>query len=278
MLRYVRIVLVLLFCLALAGAVGLYFYRYTHEDTSPPAFRSGTDLLEISVRDPDSTLLDQLWAYDNVDGDLSSRIRVKNISTLINETDVNVTYIVFDEASNYATYSRTVRYVDYAPPKFGLVGPMIFNVGEQVNFGGTVTVTDQRDGDISGRLKLEESTVVTGVPGTYSVKLSATNRMGSEIWLPLSVQIIDNSFSRPQITLKQYLIYAKVGEKLNFRDYLDEVKDPLSEDPEKTISIYRVTINSSGVDSSVPGVYEAYYYYTGISGEITTVILPVIVE
>ncbi len=278
MLRYVRIVLVLLFCLALAGAVGLYFYRYTHEDTSPPAFRSGTDLLEISVRDPDSSLLDQLWAYDNVDGDLSSRIRVKNISTLINETDVNVTYIVFDEASNYATYSRTVRYVDYAPPKFGLVGPMIFNVGEQVNFGGTVTVTDQRDGDISGRLKLEESTVVTGVPGTYSVKLSATNRMGSEIWLPLSVQIIDNSFSRPQITLKQYLIYAKVGEKLNFRDYLDEVKDPLSEDPEKTISIYRVTINSSGVDSSVPGVYEAYYYYTGISGEITTVILPVIVE
>ena len=278
MLRYVRIVLVLLFCLALAGAVGLYFYRYTHEDTSPPAFRSGTDLLEISVRDPDSMLLDQLWAYDNVDGDLSSRIRVKNISTLINETDVNVTYIVFDEASNYATYSRTVRYVDYAPPKFGLVGPMIFNVGEQVNFGGTVTVTDQRDGDISGRLKLEESTVVTGVPGTYSVKLSATNRMGSEIWLPLSVQIIDNSFSRPQITLKEYLIYAKVGEKLNFRDYLDEVKDPLSEDPEKTISIYRVTINSSGVDSSVPGVYEAYYYYTGISGEITTVILPVIVE
>ena len=278
MLRYVRIVLVLLFCLALAGAVGLYFYLYTHEDTSPPAFRSGTDLLEISVRDPDSTLLDQLWAYDNVDGDLSSRIRVKNISTLINETDVNVTYIVFDEASNYATYSRTVRYVDYAPPKFGLVGPMIFNVGEQVNFGGTVTVTDQRDGDISGRLKLEESTVVPGVPGTYSVKLSATNRMGSEIWLPLSVQIIDNSFSRPQITLKEYLIYAEVGEKLNFRDYLDEVKDPLSEDPEKTISNYRVTINSSGVDSSVPGVYEAYYYYTGISGEITTMILPVIVE
>lgn len=278
MLRYVRIVLVLLFCLALAGAVGLYFYLYTHEDTSPPAFRSGTDLLEISVRDPDSILLDQLWAYDNVDGDLSSRIRVKNISTLINETDVNVTYIVFDEASNYATYSRTVRYVDYAPPKFGLVGPMIFNVGEQVNFGGTVTVTDQRDGDISGRLKLEESTVVPGVPGTYSVKLSATNRMGSEIWLPLSVQIIDNSFSRPQITLKEYLIYAEVGEKLNFRDYLDEVKDPLSEDPEKTISNYRVTINSSGVDSSVPGVYEAYYYYTGISGEITTMILPVIVE
>ena len=278
MLRDVRIVLVILFCLALAGAVGLYFYRYTHEDTSPPAFRSGTDLLEVSVTDPDEALLNQLEAYDNVDGDLSSRIRVKSVSTLINDTDVNVTYIVFDEASNYATYSRTVRYVDYAPPKFGLMGPMIFNVGEQVNFGDTVTVTDQRDGNISGRLKLEESTVVASIPGTYSVKLSATNRMGSEIWLPLSVQIIDNSFTRPQITLKEYLIYVELGSKPDFRSYLEEVSDPLSEDPEKPISLRKVTVNSSGVDTSVPGVYEVYYYYTGISGEITTVILPVIVE
>ncbi len=278
MLRYVRVFLVVLFCLALAGAAGLYVYRYTHEDTSPPAFRSGTDLLEISVKDPDSALLNQLWAYDNVDGDLSSKIRVKSVSTLINETDVNVTYIVFDEASNYATYSRTVRYVDYAPPKFGLLGPMIFNVGESVNFGSTVTVTDQRDGNISGRLRLEESTVITSIPGTYSVKLSATNRMGSEIWLPLSVQIVDKSFTRPQITLKEYLIYVKVGEKPNYRSYLEEVTDPLSEDPEKAIPLRKVTINSSGVDSSVPGVYEVYYHYTGISGEIATVILPVIVE
>lgn len=278
MLRYVRIVLVVLFCLALVGAVGLYFYRYTHEDTSPPAFRSGTDLLEISVTDPEDALLDQLEAYDNVDGDLTSAIRVKSISTLINDTDVNVTYIVFDEASNYATCSRTVRYVDYAPPRFDLVGPMIFNVGESVSFGGTVTVTDQRDGDISGRLKLEESTVVTSIPGTYSVKLSATNRMGSEIWLPLSVQIIDNSFTRPQITLKKYLIYAEVGETINYRYYLDTVTDPLAANSEETIPLRKVTINSSGVDSSVPGVYEVYYYYTGISGETATMILPVIVE
>ena len=278
MLRYVRIFLVLLFVLALVGAVGLYFYNYTHEDTSPPAFRSGTDLLEISVTDPDDALLNQLEAYDNVDGDLSARIRVKSVSTLINETDVNVTYIVFDEASNYATYSRTVRYVDYAPPRFGLLGPMIFNVGETVNFGGTVTVTDQRDGNISGRLKLEESTVITSVPGTYSVKLSASNRMGSEIWLPLSVQIIDKSFTRPQITLKEYLIYAEVGETVNFRNYLDQVTDPLAEDPEAKISLRKVTVNSSAVDTSTPGVYEVYYYYTGISGETATMILPVIVE
>ncbi len=278
MLRYVRIILVVLFCLALIGAAGLYYYVHTHEDTSPPTFRSGTDLLEVSVKDPEEALLRDLQAYDNVDGDLSARIHVKNISTLINATDVNVTYIVFDEASNYATYTRTVRYVDYTPPRFGLTGPMTFNVGDTVNLSGTVTVTDIRDGNISGRLMLEESTVINNTPGIYSAKLSATNRMGDTITLPLSVQIIEKSPTRAKIELTDYLIYAQVGDKLNFRKYVRTTKDPLAKNPEESISVYRVTINSTDLDMSVPGVYEVYYYYTGISGEIATVILTVIVE
>ena len=48
--------------------------------------------------------------------------------------------------------------------------------------------------------------------------------------------------------------------------------------PEESISVYRVTINSTNLNMAVPGVYEVYYYYTGISSEIATVILTVIVE
>ena len=278
MLRIVRIILIILFCLALLCAAGLYFYTYTHEDASPPVFRSGTDLLEVSVTDPDDALLQELWANDNADGDLSSRIRVKDVSGLINETDVNVTYIVFDEASNYATYTRTVRYRDYTPPRFNLLRPMIFNVGETVSFGSSVTVTDLRDGNISGRLKLEESTVISNTPGTYSAVLSATNRMGDSITLPLTVQIIDNSTTRPEITLDKYLIYVSLGAEPNWKDYLVQITDPLSESEDKTVSLRKITINASRVDVSTPGVYEVYYYYTGISGEIATVILTVIVE
>ena len=278
MLRTVRIILIILFCLALIGAAALYFYTYTHEDTSPPAFRSGTDLLEVSVTDPDEALLQELWAYDNVDGDLSSRIHVKDVSTLVNETDVNVTYIVFDEASNYATYTRTVRYRDYTPPRFNLLRPMIFNVGETVSFGSSVTVTDQRDGNISGRLKLEESTVISNTPGVYSALLSVTNRMGDTITLPLTIQIVDNSTTRPDITLTKYLIYLERGKEPDWKSFLSQVRDPLSSSADKTVSVGKVTVNASKIDVSTPGVYEVYYYYTGISGEIATVILTVIVE
>lgn len=278
MLKIVRIILVILFCLALAGAGGLYFYNYTHEDTSAPAFRSETDLLEVSVTDPEQTLLRGLSAYDNVDGDLTSKIRIQDISTLVNDTDVNVSYIVFDDASNYATYSRTVRYRDYTPPHFTVLQPMIFNTGDPVSFTGYITVNDQRDGDISGRLKLEESTVINNSPGTYSATLSVTNRMGDTVYLPLTVQIIDNSVSRPKIQLKDYLIYIKAGEEPSFRRYITEVTDPMAADSDQDIPASKVTVNAEGVDADTPGVYEVYYYYTGLSGEIATVILTVIVE
>lgn len=278
MLKYVRIFLVLFFCLALAAAVGLYAYIYTHEDTKPPAFRSSLDLVEVSMTDPPEALMQGLSAYDNVDGDVTAKIRVKSISTLINDTDVNVEYIVFDNASNYAVFSRTVRYRDYTSPRFHMLKPMIFNVGETVSYAGAVAVMDQRDGNISGRLKLEESTVISSTPGSYTAKLSATNRMGDTIYLPLTVQILDNSASRPKIALKEYLIYLERGQRLRYRRFLQEVKDPLYPDKSEAVPLSLVSVNDSNVDPNTPGVYEVYYYYTGISGEIATVILTVIVE
>lgn len=276
MLKHVRIILIVLFCLSLAGASGLYFYVYTHEDTSPPAFRSDSELLELSVTDPEQAMLRGLRAYDNVDGDLTGKIRIRDVSPLINERDVTVSYIVFDEASNYATYSRTVRYVDYESPTFRLLQPLVFRAGEPISFTSTVAVMDQRDGDITGRLKLEESAVISNSPGSYAAKFSATNRMGDTVYLPVTVQIVSNSASMPEIKLTDYLIYISQGERPVFRRYLREVVDPLL--PEKHISLSSVAINSTKLDVNTPGVYEVYYYYTGSSGETTTVILTVIVK
>ena len=115
-------------------------------------------------------------------------------------------------------------------------------------------------------------------PGTYSATLTAANRMGDTITLPLTIQIIDNSTTRPSITLSKYLIYVARGEEPDWKSYLDQVTDPLSKTEDKTVSNSKVTVNAARVDTSVPGVSEVYYYYTGLSGEIATVILTVIVE
>ena len=102
--------------------------------------------------------------------------------------------------------------------------------------------------------------------------------MGDTIYLPLTVQILDNSASRPKIALKEYLIYLERGQRLRYRRFLQEVKDPLYPDKSEAVPLSLVSVNDSNVDPNTPGVYEVYYYYTGISGEIATVILTVIVE
>ena len=277
MLKYVRILLVTLFVLALAGSVGLYFYNYTHEDVKPPAFRISEELIEISVKDPKEVLLEGVSAYDNVDGDLTGKIRIKEVSQFTEGTDATVTYIVFDRASNYATSSRTIRYTDYVHPRFTLAKPMSCFQGETINYLERIQVSDVIDGNISGKLKLVETTTSSSIPGTYSATVSVTNSMGDTVELPLTVQVLDKSVSRPTVTLKRYLAYVKQGDKPLYRDFVASVTDPMDNSGVR-IPPTNVIMNSAGVDSSKPGVYEAYYYYTGLSGEVATAILTVIVE
>lgn len=275
MLKYIRIALVTLFLLALAGSAGLFYYNYTHEDNQPPAFSKEQELVEVSVTDPPEALLQGLAAYDNVDGDVTDRIKVKKISQLVNETDVIVTYIVFDNSSNYATCERTARYKDYTSPRFELLKPMLFNTGDTVTFLDRIVAMDQRDGNITGRMKLEESTVVSSIPGTYHATVSVTNAMGDTVYLPLTVQVVNKSVSMPTVELKENLVYLSQGSTLRSRAFLEDVRDPLEKEE---ISKSQVTINAKGLDTSTPGVYEVYYYYTGLSGETATAILTVVVE
>ena len=277
MLRTIRTVLISLFSLALLAAIALAYYEYTHLDNTPPVFHSEADLLEISIVDSEEALFTGLTATDDTDGDLTSKIQIKSISTLFNETDVLVEYLVFDQASNHATYIRTVRYQDYVSPRFHLNRSMVFRMGETVNIRDSVTVADLREGDITGKIKLEETTVVNTTPGVYSILLSATNEMGDTVYLPLTVQITSNSVSQPNIVLTDYLIYLNQGTRPQFRRYLESVTDPL-DTTGSTIPLSDVSVNDADVNVDVPGVYEVYYYYTGLSGEVANVILTVVVE
>ena len=57
-----------------------------------------------------------------------------------------------------------------------------------------------------------------------------------------------------------------------FRDKGVEVLDA------DEISRTAAKVNAKKVDPTTPGTYEVYYYYTGLSGEIATAILTVVVE
>lgn len=283
MLRTIRIILIVVFVLALIWTGFLVVYRYTHDDVAPPVFVSdtqkenGADILEVSVNASKQELLQGLHAYDNVDGDISDRIMIRSVSQLTGGSDATVTYIVFDAASNCAFYARTVRYTDYTPPRFSLTGPMVFNLGSEFSLLNQIRATDAIDGDISNLVALRSSTVLRNIVGTYHAEVSVKNRMGDEIRLPLTVVVMSINSKTPTITLSNYLVYARKGTTPDFRGMIRSATDPLEEgNPSHPES---VIINSSNYDPQTPGVYEIFYYYTSpLTGETAQSILVVVVQ
>ncbi len=275
MLKLIRILLVTAFVLTLAGAAALFLYNYTHEDTQRPVFKMDASEIYVSVNAGKEELRQGLHAYDNVDGDITSRILIRGHSGLIDSDTVKYTYIVFDNASNFTICERTVHYTDYIPPRFALSKPLIYNVGDTVTFLDRISANDVFDGNITGRLSLTKSTVVSTVPGIYDAELTVSNSLGDMAVLPVTVSIVNRTASMPEIRLNEYLIYRKAGESLFLYGNIQSVSDPLSDEPPAKMN---VLINARSLDLNTPGIYEVYYYYTGISGEIATVTLTVVVE
>ena len=274
MLRIIRVILSVLFVVTALTFATVVVYKYTHDDTKPPVITAETDLLEVSVSASDEELKAGLKAYDNVDGDITGRILVQRVSHLVNSTDATVTYLVFDNASNAATYQRTLRYTDYRAPQFALSKALTYNVGQTITLRDRLTAKDVIDGNISDSILVAESNVSNTVPGYYAITVQVTNSAGDTVVLPLTVTVQNQSVTTPSIQLKKQLIYAGIGEELDFASYLRNAKDPLQKGSLKD----EVTINADAVDMNQAGVYEVYYYLIGKSGETATAILTVVVQ
>jgi len=274
MLRTIRVILVTLFVLTALGFATLVVYQFTHDDTAPPVITSDSDLLELSVTATEQELKQGLKAYDNMDGDITDRIVVQRISHLVNATDATVTYLVFDNASNAATYQRTLRYTDYQKPRFYLTKALTYNVGETITLRDRLGARDVIDGDLTDSILVSESNASNTVPGYYAITVQVTNSAGDTAVLPLTVTVQNQSVTTPRILLREQLVYVDAGQSVNYASYLLSATDPMLSGTQNS----QVTINDEDADLSTPGVYEVYYYLLGKSGETATAILTVVVE
>ena len=274
MLRTIRVILVTLFVLTALGFATLVVYQFTHDDTAPPVITSDSDLLELSVTATEQELKQGLKAYDNMDGDITDRIVVQRISHLVNATDATVTYLVFDNASNAATYQRTLRYTDYQKPRFYLTKALTYNVGETITLRDRLSARDVIDGDLTDSILVSESNASNTVPGYYAITVQVTNSAGDTAVLPLTVTVQNQSVTTPRILLREQLVYVDAGQSVNYASYVLSATDPMLSGTQNS----QVTINDEDADLSTPGVYEVYYYLLGKSGETATAILTVVVE
>lgn len=212
---------ILIIIVTAAVFVGYRSMTALRADTEPPEIQVDTELLELSVEDPKSALLQGITAVDNKDGDVTESLVVENVTMLDSHGTVTVTFAAFDAAGNVTRSERKALYTDYVGPRFVLSRPMVYTQGSSFDVLSDVGATDDFDGDIQHRVRAavqgEESILIAG---THVVQFRVTNSMGDTHVKSLPVEVLETDIYDADLELKQYLVYLPVGAAFNASDYL----------------------------------------------------------
>lgn len=276
-MRNIQIILIILFLVGVVAFGMTFGYNYFYSDKESPVIycENEDSSIEVSVTATKQELCAGLRARDNASGDITDRIQVKSVSTLVSSNSAQVTYVVFDDASNAGTYTRTVVYTDYEKPHYALSKPLLFGVGQTVTLLDRLTASDILDGDISNKIRLTMVNLTNDTAGSYNIRVMVTNSLGDTSMIPLTIIIRNTPIGSPTIELSEYIVYTKVGKPLNLEDYILSVDDPAA--PSGRGNIKNVEITSS-VNYQSAGAYDVCYSYVGTTGLQYDVILTVIVE
>lgn len=274
-MRITRIILVVVSILS----VGLFaiseLNELIHRDASAPRIESEQDVAEIPCSYTREDLMQGISAWDDEEGDLTSKVITGAFSRFIEKGVSSLTYVVFDSADRSASLTRKVRFTDYHSPRFTLSEPLVFveKNGTYDDVLSRLGATDVLDGDRKDWIVCTESDVNYQLQGTYTISFEVENSFGDSSSVDLPVHIVSSDDGQPDIRLTQGIVYITQGETLDPASYIASVtaEDGSVMDPSA------VTV-SSGVDVNTPGCYEVYYRTSGGESPAGETWLTVIVE
>ena len=294
-------------CVALAVLIFIAYkgMQMMKTDSSGPVISGGGDKIEVSIHDGEDVLLQGITASDKKDGDVTDSLLVESISNFYDDHTRTVTYAAFDSDNHISKVEREISYSDYTKPRFALSGSLRFRAGETVNIDTIVKATDCLDGDLSSKIKIHMDTTINNrMTGFYQVVYEVSNSAGDNVKLPIDVEIYEPYNNEVELTLDRYLVYYE-GKNIDYKAFLKsirkgnleyafegvkllDVQTPVEEpevseeivegedaEPTEVQSTFteipksRVRVDAR-VDTSKPGVYPVYYYYTADHGNYTS--------
>lgn len=262
--KNLTLIIVLTLCLVLF--VAFWMLKRQQTDTTPPqiTIADETQIPAVSVRDPQSVLLQGITARDDRDGDVTASVIIERLASINDSCEVLVTYAAFDSSGNVAKASRTIRYTDYEGPRFSLTEPLIYTQGAYFDVLDAVVATDWVDGDIRHKIKttLLDGAVLTDA-GIHNVQFRVTNTLGDteELVLPVEVQYAGSHSA--QLSLTDYLIYLNAGSRFRAEDYLLELiwRNQRTDLTGRVPATMELTVDGT-VDLLTPGIYPVTYTLT----------------
>ncbi len=271
-----RILLLLaLVMLVLYGINRMLLYRSF--DKTGPEISFEEELLEVSVEVTEEELLEGVTAVDEKDGDVTDSIIIESISKLLAGDERIVTYAAFDGDNHVGKAERRIQYTDYTSPRFSLNEPLITSLSSDMSeMIGALHAKDCIDGDISDQIVITNADItgLTGEEASMTYEVQVTNSCGdiASLKLPVSINMSGTSNSFSEIELKKYLIYSKVGKKVDLKSY---IKDVVAAG--QSVSSADVKV-STDLDTSEAGVYTATYTLPGVDDAASTQLYIVVEE
>lgn len=223
-MRYLRLG-TLIAAMAALVLLGYTVAAVLQQDTTAPAMEDAIGELHLNHIEDRSALLAGLTATDDRDGDITDRILVERISHFTEAGACNVSYVVFDSSNNICKYDRKVVFDDYTVPRLSLEKPLVYYEGSEITFMDRLRLEHMLEGDISHKLRLEASNVNSSEVGTYEIQVRARTAYGEEVYARLPLNVITYNSEAPIINLKQNLVYVKMGQPFDPKDYVLDVKD-----------------------------------------------------
>ena len=243
--------------------------EYLTSDFEAPVISADSEVMNLSVEAIDAALLSGMTAEDNLDGDVTDTLVVVSKSKFIAKATRNVSYAAFDKSNNVGTYVRKLVYTDYHSPRFVLTEPLRFVAGNSsYDYLRHMRAVDCLDGNLSSQIKITMGSTETASESTSTqpIHVIVTNSAGDTSSLSLKATFEDyETYSQAAPALSNYIIYLEVGEKPNYRSYLEGIWtagntrkfSELRFDPDEDVEI-----DDSAVDYRTPGVYTVTYKLT----------------
>lgn len=266
-MRILKTILIICLVLVTAAFAAGQVYSRVVTDTVPPVITLDSDSITVSVEDGRDALLRGVTASDAKDGDLTGQIIVSGVSKLISNNTAKVSYMVFDKAGNMASATRYVVYSDYHRPRFMLITPLVYSLGETVSITGHLQAQDAVDGDITSSIRVLSSDIISSTEGVYNLTLQVINSLGDTAQVTLPVTIRAEADGDSAVKLRRYLVYVGLGDNFEPRNYIESVSAG---------SVSDVRIDSN-VDTQSAGCYLVTYTVTS-GGRSSSALMTVVVE
>lgn len=256
--------LILMILLCLGVFFGYQAYDRLRTDTKAPEISVDEQLLEISVADPKSALLQGVSATDKKDGDVTTSLVVESIALQDGKGSITVTYAAFDKAGNVAKAERTAKFTDYSSPRLTLKAPLLYTVGSNFDLLSNVGATDVIDGDIQHRVRATSlDDVSIADQGTHYVRFQVANSLGDTVTQIFPVEVYEAGLYEAKLSLTEYLVYLPAGSGFNPQNYLDSFSCrgdtvKLTEGMPANFSLK----TTGNVQTQTPGVYNVEFRVT----------------